>query len=131
MTLSKINCTIYWVYRELRTYINIIMIIDPYEPPLHSADPRALGAITEDEENVSDQQDREAADKEAKAKQNQLMDTDKSSGLTKADVDLLRGLSFCMSINLIYCGISDPRANIKQFKTTKMMCSDSSVVAKR
>ena len=71
------------------------MIIDPYEPPPHSAD-RALGAITEDEENVSEQQDREAAENEAKAKQNLLMDTDKGSGLTKADVDLLRTLCFCL-----------------------------------
>ena len=85
------------VYHEFRLYI-IIIIIDPYEPPPHSAD-RALGAITEDEENVSEQQDREAAEAaemEAKAKQNQLMDTDKGSGLTKADVDLLRTSRFCL-----------------------------------
>ena len=82
------------------------MIIDPYEPPPHSAD-RALGAITEDEENVNEQQDKEAAEAaEKKAKQIQLMDTDKGSGLTKADVDLLRRLRFCLSVNQIYCGIS-------------------------
>ena len=62
---------------------------DPFQPPLH--DTRVLGAITEDEENMSEREEEKRGDGKQSGIEDNLFDfTNKSSGLTQADVDLLR-----------------------------------------